>query len=83
MEKDLLTFFLEQGTTAGMVMGCLYLLVKKVFAQYDARIVSLEAKAGECERDRTALHAQIHEIQKERIEQMNEFIREKISSSSL
>ena len=80
--SPLVTFLLEQGTTASVVMACLWLLVKKVFAQYESRIEGLELKSTECENDRAQLHAQIFQIQKERIEQMNEFIAEKITSSS-
>jgi|TARA_R110000803_G_scaffold90465_1_gene157859 uncharacterized protein YeeX (DUF496 family) len=53
---DILTFLIEQGTTAGLMLAILWILIKKVFSQYELRIDKLEITSEDCIADRKELH---------------------------
>jgi ABC-type nickel/cobalt efflux system permease component RcnA len=56
----LLDFLLQQGSTAAVILTVMWILVKKIFKQYEDRITYLEKASEECARDRKALHDLIH-----------------------
>lgn len=75
-EQHIVEKLLELGGQAGLLWLAIWFLVRTLKDQYDARISALEGKSEECERDRQALHAQIHELQGQRIELLEGLIRD-------
>lgn len=61
----------EQGFTALLLFGAVYVLSKTLKAQYESRISDLEDRSKVCERDRIELGRAIRDMQNARIESQN------------
>ncbi len=53
------------GTTIGLLVPALVIVVRTLKEQYESRIASLEKRTEECERDRSQLNSQVQGIWRE------------------
>jgi GTP1/Obg family GTP-binding protein len=72
-----LTILLEKGTTGAIALGVIYILIRKILEQYDKRIERCEAENEICRQDRTELHGRIESVQRERIHDLLETLKER------
>ena len=68
--EPIVKFLIEQGTSAGLMLGIIYILIRKILQQYEIRIAVLEKASEECAVDRSELHKRIHQMKDEHIESL-------------
>lgn len=64
----------ETGGNAGLLALGVWVLAKRLAAQYEGRIAVLETRSDICDRDRQALHETIASLQESRIADRNQRI---------
>ena len=70
--EPIFRFLIEKGSTAGLMLGIIYILIRKILSQYEIRIKVLEEQAKDCQEDRSDLHKRIYDLQNEHIHALQE-----------
>jgi len=76
MSDPVFEFLLEQGTSIAIMGGMLWVLIKKIFSQYENRIEALEVKEKLCSEDRVRLHEKIDVIRQDHIDSLKGQVQE-------